>query len=76
MKQLVNDHAVPVISVIVPVFNGETYLAEALQSVFEQDYRPSQPLLTMDQLTKVQRWQQPILTHRCCARGTADWPQH
>lgn len=30
----------PVVSVILPVYNGEKYLAEALNSVLAQDYRP------------------------------------
>lgn len=48
MNQLAANHANPVISVIVPVFNGESYLAEALQSILEQDYRPLQVLVVDD----------------------------
>jgi glycosyltransferase involved in cell wall biosynthesis len=30
----------PLVSVIVPVYNGESYLGAALESIFAQDYRP------------------------------------
>lgn len=48
MNQPTANHDKPVISVIVPVFNGESYLAEALQSILEQDYRPLQVLVVDD----------------------------
>ncbi len=35
-------------SVIVPVYNGERYLASALQSVFEQDYHPFEVIVVDD----------------------------
>jgi len=38
----------PLVSVIVPVYNGERYLAEALRSVFSQDYRPLEVLVVDD----------------------------
>ena len=37
-----------VISVIIPVFNGERFLAEALDSVFAQDYRPIEVIVVDD----------------------------
>src|SRR5919112_2696990 len=36
------------VSVIVPVYNGERYLAAALQSIFEQDYRPFEVIVVDD----------------------------
>ncbi len=30
----------PLVSVIIPVYNGEKYVAYALESVFKQDYQP------------------------------------
>ena len=38
----------PLVSVILPVYNGETYLAEALQSVFAQDYDPLEVIVLDD----------------------------
>ena len=36
------------ISVIIPVFNGETYLPEALTSVFQQDVQPMEVIVVND----------------------------
>jgi glycosyltransferase involved in cell wall biosynthesis len=41
----------PVISCIVPVHNGEKYLAEALDSIFRQTYRPLEVLVVDDEST-------------------------
>jgi len=41
-------HIRPLVSVIVPVFNGERFLGEALQSVFEQDHRPIEVIVIDD----------------------------
>ena len=38
----------PLISVIVPVHNGERYLGEALASIFAQDYRPIEVIVVDD----------------------------
>jgi len=38
----------PLASVIVPVYNGDRYLGFALQSIFEQDYRPSEVIVVDD----------------------------
>ncbi len=38
----------PLVSVILPVYNGERYLRYALQSVFEQDYRPVDVIVVDD----------------------------
>ena len=38
----------PIISCIVPVFNGERYLSEALDSIFSQTYRPLEVVVVND----------------------------
>ncbi len=38
----------PLISCIVPVFNGERYLAEALESIFAQTHRPIEIIVIDD----------------------------
>lgn len=38
----------PLVSVIVPVYNGERYLADALESIFEQDYDPFEVIVVDD----------------------------
>jgi glycosyltransferase involved in cell wall biosynthesis len=38
----------PLVSVVMPVYNGEAFLAEALQSVFAQDYTPFEVLVVND----------------------------
>ena len=38
----------PAITVIVPVYNGESFLAEALQSIAQQQYQPLDVLVVDD----------------------------
>ncbi len=38
----------PLVSVIIPVYNGEKYVAYALESVFKQDYQPFEVILVDD----------------------------
>ena len=38
----------PLVSVVIPVYNGECYLASALQSIFEQDYHPFEIIVVDD----------------------------
>ncbi|MFL5886158.1 MAG: glycosyltransferase family 2 protein, partial [Thermoleophilaceae bacterium] len=38
----------PLVSVLVPVYQGERYLAEALDSVFAQDYEPLEVIVLDD----------------------------
>jgi glycosyltransferase involved in cell wall biosynthesis len=38
----------PLVTVIVPVYNGERYLALALKSIFEQDYHPLEIIVVDD----------------------------
>jgi len=38
----------PLVSVIIPVYNGATYLREALESVFAQTYRPFEVIVVDD----------------------------
>ncbi len=46
MIKKVSDN--PLISVIIPVFNSERYLAEAIESVFLQDYTPIEIIVVDD----------------------------
>ena len=39
------------ISCIVPVFNGERYLGEALESIFSQTYRPLEVIVANESCT-------------------------
>ena len=41
-----NDH--PLVSVIIPVYNGEKYIAESLQCVFQQSYNPIEVIIVDD----------------------------
>ena len=38
----------PLVSCVVPVFNGERYLAEALESVLQQTYSPIEVIVVND----------------------------
>jgi glycosyltransferase involved in cell wall biosynthesis len=38
----------PLVSVVVPVYNGERFLTFALQSIFDQDYRPLEVIVVDD----------------------------
>jgi glycosyltransferase involved in cell wall biosynthesis len=56
------------VSVIIPVYNGAKYLAEALDSVFAQDYRPIEVIVvddgsTDDSATIAQSYDQVIYLH-------------
>jgi ABC-type bacteriocin/lantibiotic exporter with double-glycine peptidase domain len=42
------ENAAPLVSVILPVFNGEKYLADAVQSVLDQDYAPVELICVND----------------------------
>jgi|688.fasta_scaffold151183_2 glycosyltransferase involved in cell wall biosynthesis len=42
------DDSVPLISVIIPVYNGERFLAGALQNVFAQNYQPLEVIVVDD----------------------------
>jgi glycosyltransferase involved in cell wall biosynthesis len=45
---MMNDDAQPLVSVVVPVHNGERHLGEALESIRRQDYRPLEVLIVDD----------------------------
>lgn len=49
MSQIVyQNEQLPSISVIIPVYNGERFLAEAIESVLKQDYAPLEILIVDD----------------------------
>lgn len=59
----------PLVSVVIPVYNGERYLAEAVQSVLDQDYRPLEVLVIDDGSTDASgaiagSFGPPVLYHR------------
>ncbi len=41
-------HPRPLVSIIIPVYNGEAFLAKTLLSVFDQDYRPLEVIVVDD----------------------------
>jgi glycosyltransferase involved in cell wall biosynthesis len=51
------------VSVIIPVYNGESFLARALRSAFDQDYRPLEVIVVDDGSTDA------------TARIAMDWPE-
>jgi glycosyltransferase involved in cell wall biosynthesis len=38
----------PLISIVIPVYNGERFIAEAIESAFGQSYRPIQVIVVDD----------------------------
>jgi glycosyltransferase involved in cell wall biosynthesis len=42
------DPLAELVSVVIPVFNGEQFLAEAIRSVLDQTYQPIQPIVVDD----------------------------
>src|SRR5436309_14667644 len=42
------DHSKPLVSVVIPVYNGERYLADAIQSVLDQTYRNFEVIVVDD----------------------------
>ncbi len=41
----------PLVSVIIPVFNGEKYIAQAIESIFNQEYRSFEVIVVDDDST-------------------------
>src|SRR5438093_5382562 len=42
------DHSKPLVSVVIPVYNGERYLVDAIQSVLDQTYRNFEVIVVDD----------------------------
>src|SRR5688572_13312922 len=47
-SQYMPESSLPLISCVVPVFNGERYLSETLESIFAQSYRPLEVIVADD----------------------------
>jgi glycosyltransferase involved in cell wall biosynthesis len=66
----------PLVSVIVPVKNGERFLASAINSVLEQDYRPLEIIVvdgsSTDNTAKIARSFKHVRSFRQSGRGLAD----
>ena len=71
----------PLISCVVPVFNGERYLGEALDSILAQTYRPLELLVVDDGSTDgtaalVTRYRTPpVPAERGAGSGTEPRPE-
>lgn len=66
----------PLVSVIIPVYNGAAFIQEAIQSVFGQDYRPMEVIVIDDGSTDntaemVEMLQQPVKYFRQQRSGVA-----
>jgi glycosyltransferase involved in cell wall biosynthesis len=48
LKEAMKNSETPLVSVIMPVYNAEAYLHEALESIFSQDYRPIEVVVVDD----------------------------
>ena len=46
--ELIMDHSKPLVSVVIPVYNGERYLVDAIQSVLDQTYRNFEVIVVDD----------------------------
>ncbi|MCL4826719.1 MAG: glycosyltransferase family 2 protein [Caldilinea sp.] len=65
-------HNSPLVSVVIPVFNGELYLASALDSVVAQDYRPLEIIIVDDGSTDAT----PSIVNSRSASSELTWQYH
>jgi len=68
MKYEIMRQEEPLVSVIIPVYNGEQYLAEAIKSVFTQSYSNWELLVVDDGSTDKSAEIVEALTGACCIR--------
>ena len=74
MAKVVAGHSMPHVSVVIPAYNSEAYIAEAIQSALDQSYRDLEVIVVDDGSTDgtekiVRAFPYPVIYHRQENRG-------
>jgi glycosyltransferase involved in cell wall biosynthesis len=74
MAKVVADQSMPHVSVVIPAYNSEAYIAEAIQSALDQSYRDLEVIVVDDGSTDgtekiVRAFPQPVIYYRQENRG-------